>query len=172
MQLGMIGLGRMGANMVRRLVRAGHQCVVYNRSPGPVKELAAEGAIGATSIEDFVRRPPPGQTEFRVNSRRKLLTELDAIQEKVESASTITHDTAYQRAFSLISSPDTSPSASATPRAEAPRERAIDFSVSRVAVAARKISWPKRSARSALAALKATMSVIVRILVSVAHSRR
>src|SRR5207302_9581821 len=56
MQLGLIGLGRMGANMVRRLVRAGHQCVVYNRSPGPVKELAAEGAIGATSIEDFVKK--------------------------------------------------------------------------------------------------------------------
>jgi 6-phosphogluconate dehydrogenase len=59
MQLGLIGLGRMGANMVRRLVRAGHQCVVYNRSPGPVKELASEGAIGATSIEDFVKKLTP-----------------------------------------------------------------------------------------------------------------
>ncbi len=51
--------------------------------------------------------PPPGQTEFRISSRRKLLAELDAIQEKVESASTTTHDTAYQRAFGLISSPET-----------------------------------------------------------------
>jgi 6-phosphogluconate dehydrogenase len=59
MQLGMIGLGRMGANMVRRLVKAGHQCVVYNRSPGPVKELAAEGAIGTSSIEELVKKLSP-----------------------------------------------------------------------------------------------------------------
>ncbi len=59
MQLGMIGLGRMGANMVRRLVRAGHQCVVYNRSPGPVKELAAEGAVPASSLEDLVKKLAP-----------------------------------------------------------------------------------------------------------------
>jgi 6-phosphogluconate dehydrogenase len=59
MQLGMIGLGRMGANMVRRLVKAGHQCVVYNRSPGPVKELAAEGAIGTSSIEELVKKLTP-----------------------------------------------------------------------------------------------------------------
>src|SRR5262245_25417593 len=51
--------------------------------------------------------PPPGQTEFRVRSRRKLLAELDAIQQKVENSSTTTHDTAYQRAFTLISSPET-----------------------------------------------------------------
>src|SRR5262249_42984877 len=51
--------------------------------------------------------PPPGQTEFRVRSRRKLLAELDTVQQKVENSSTTTHDTAYQRAFSLISSPQT-----------------------------------------------------------------
>jgi 6-phosphogluconate dehydrogenase len=56
MQLGMIGLGRMGANMVRRLMRGGHQCVVYNRSPAPVQELVKEGAIGAASIEEFVQK--------------------------------------------------------------------------------------------------------------------
>jgi 6-phosphogluconate dehydrogenase len=56
MQLGMIGLGRMGANMVRRLMRDGHDCVVYNRSPEPVRELQAEGADGAESLQDFVRR--------------------------------------------------------------------------------------------------------------------
>ena len=54
MQLGMIGLGRMGANMVRRLQKAGHKCVVYDRSPETVKELAGEGATGASSIEDFI----------------------------------------------------------------------------------------------------------------------
>jgi 6-phosphogluconate dehydrogenase len=50
----MIGLGRMGTNMVRRLLRAGHQCVVYDLQPQAVEALAKEGAIGATSIEDFV----------------------------------------------------------------------------------------------------------------------
>jgi 6-phosphogluconate dehydrogenase len=54
MQLGMIGLGRMGANMVRRLQKAGHQCVVYDRSADAVKQLSAEGASGSTSIDDFV----------------------------------------------------------------------------------------------------------------------
>jgi 6-phosphogluconate dehydrogenase len=54
MQLGMIGLGRMGANMVRRLQKAGHKCVVYDRSPETVKELAGEGATGSSSIEDFI----------------------------------------------------------------------------------------------------------------------
>jgi 6-phosphogluconate dehydrogenase len=59
MQLGMIGLGRMGANMVRRLLRGGQQCVVYNRSQGPVKELAAEGATGTASVEEFVKKLAP-----------------------------------------------------------------------------------------------------------------
>ncbi len=56
MQLGMIGLGRMGANMVRRLMRGGHACVVYNRSRGPVDALAGEGATGASSLADFVKK--------------------------------------------------------------------------------------------------------------------
>ena len=53
MQLGMIGLGRMGANMVRRLMRGGHQCVVYDRSPEPVQALVAQGAVGTSSLADF-----------------------------------------------------------------------------------------------------------------------
>jgi 6-phosphogluconate dehydrogenase len=56
MQVGMIGLGRMGANMVRRLMRGGHSCVVFDRSQEAVKGLVAEGATGATSLEDFVRK--------------------------------------------------------------------------------------------------------------------
>ena len=56
MQLGMIGLGRMGANMVRRLMRNGHQCVVFDLSPDSVKELSGEGATGATSLDDFVKK--------------------------------------------------------------------------------------------------------------------
>ena len=56
MQLGMIGLGRMGANMVRRLMRAGHQCVVFDRSQDAVKGLAGEGATGASSLDDFLAK--------------------------------------------------------------------------------------------------------------------
>ena len=56
MQLGMIGLGRMGANMVRRLIKGGHDCVVYDLSPKAVEELAKEKATGATSLEDFVKK--------------------------------------------------------------------------------------------------------------------
>jgi 6-phosphogluconate dehydrogenase len=55
MQLGMIGLGRMGASMVRRLMKAGHTCVVYDAYPEPVAALASEGAIGTASLESFVR---------------------------------------------------------------------------------------------------------------------
>ena len=56
MQLGMIGLGRMGANMVRRLLKGGHQCVVFDRSPKAVAELVKEKAIGAASLADFVKQ--------------------------------------------------------------------------------------------------------------------
>ena len=56
MQLGMIGLGRMGANMVRRLLKGGHQCVVYDRSPSAVKQLVEEKARGATSLADLVKK--------------------------------------------------------------------------------------------------------------------
>ena len=56
MQIGMIGLGRMGANMVRRLIRKGHSCVVFNRSPQAVNELVKEKAIGATSLADVVKK--------------------------------------------------------------------------------------------------------------------
>ncbi len=70
MELGMIGLGRMGANMVRRLLRKKHQCVVFDRSPDAVKALVKEKAVGAKSIADMIqkytrrdpndRRPLPG----------------------------------------------------------------------------------------------------------------
>ena len=56
MQLGMIGLGRMGANMVRRLQKNGHQCVVYDRSAESVKQLAGEGTAGSVSLDDFVKK--------------------------------------------------------------------------------------------------------------------
>lgn len=56
MQLGMVGLGRMGANMVRRLMKAGHNCVVFDMSPKSVAELAGEGATGSSSIRDFISK--------------------------------------------------------------------------------------------------------------------
>ena len=56
MQLGMIGLGRMGANMVRRLIKGGHQCVVFDMSPKAVEDLAREKAVGASSLADLVRK--------------------------------------------------------------------------------------------------------------------
>jgi 6-phosphogluconate dehydrogenase len=56
MQLAMVGLGRMGANMVRRLEKGGHDCVVYDRSPDAVKALEAEGATGAASLDDLVAK--------------------------------------------------------------------------------------------------------------------
>jgi 6-phosphogluconate dehydrogenase len=60
MQLGMIGLGRMGANMVRRLTRGGHECVVFDMNPDSVAQLAKEGAAGSSSLDDFIKklRPP------------------------------------------------------------------------------------------------------------------
>jgi len=54
MQFGMIGLGRMGANMVRRLLRDGHECVVFDVNPEAIKALEQEGATGASSIADLV----------------------------------------------------------------------------------------------------------------------
>ena len=86
MQLGMIGLGRMGANIVRRLMRDGHSCVVYDVSPDAVEVLAAEGATGSTSLDDFVAKlevprrawimVPAGEiTESTVNA---LASRLDA----------------------------------------------------------------------------------------------
>jgi 6-phosphogluconate dehydrogenase len=56
MELGMIGLGRMGTNMVRRLLRAGHHCVVYDLNPDAVEALVKEGAVGSTSFEDLARK--------------------------------------------------------------------------------------------------------------------
>ena len=56
MQLGMIGLGRMGANMVRRLIRKGHDCVVFDRSPQVVNDLAKENAVGSGSLADLVKK--------------------------------------------------------------------------------------------------------------------
>jgi len=55
-QLGMIGLGRMGANMVRRLLKDGHRCVVFDQLPKAVKDLTKDKAVGASSLADLVEK--------------------------------------------------------------------------------------------------------------------
>ena len=89
MQLGMIGLGRMGANLVRRLMRDGHQCVAFDRNADAVKGLAAEGATGASSLADFVaklQRPravwimvPAGAVQSTIDDLKPLLEPGDII---------------------------------------------------------------------------------------------
>jgi 6-phosphogluconate dehydrogenase len=90
LQLGMVGLGRMGANLVRRLMRDGHQCVVYDRDPAPGAALAGEGAILATSLADLVGKlakpaavwvmlPAGAATEAAVAELGGLLSRGDAI---------------------------------------------------------------------------------------------
>jgi 6-phosphogluconate dehydrogenase len=83
MQLGMIGLGRMGANMVRRILKGGHQCVVFDRSTKTVNDLVAEKATGSSSLKDFVaklQKPraiwlmvPAGAVEDTIAELRPLL---------------------------------------------------------------------------------------------------
>ncbi len=64
MQLGMIGLGRMGANMVRRLMKHGHQCVVHDLNPDSVAQLASEGATPTSSMQEFVAKLAPPRTAW------------------------------------------------------------------------------------------------------------
>ena len=90
MQLGMVGLGRMGANMTRRLMRGGHSMVVWNLSPGAVKQLGSEGATESSSLEDLVKKltppravwimvPAGGPTEATVQQVAQHLQTGDAI---------------------------------------------------------------------------------------------
>jgi 6-phosphogluconate dehydrogenase len=90
MQLGMIGLGRMGANIVRRLMRNGHSCVVYDRDPKPGEALAAEGAKAVSSLEDMVKAldapraiwvmlPAGAPTEATVDKLSTLMAKGDVI---------------------------------------------------------------------------------------------
>lgn len=90
MRLGMVGLGRMGLNMTRRLLRGGHEVVAYNRSPGPIEEAVKEGAIGATSLKEIVSNlqapkavwlmvPAGGVTQSAIEELGNLLGEGDII---------------------------------------------------------------------------------------------
>jgi 6-phosphogluconate dehydrogenase len=90
MQLGVAGLGRMGSNIARRVHRAGHHCVVYNRTPKPVAELAAEGLTPASDISDLVKKldapravwimlPAGAVTEGMINAMSDLLSAGDIL---------------------------------------------------------------------------------------------
>jgi 6-phosphogluconate dehydrogenase len=85
MQLGMVGLGRMGANLVRRLMRDGHRCVVFDVDQTAVAALVAEGATGATSLEDFVTKlevPRAAWLMLPAGITGKILDELAALMAK------------------------------------------------------------------------------------------
>jgi len=90
MQLGMVGLGRMGGNMTRRLMRGGHSMVVWNQTADPIKQLASEGATASSSLEDLVSKlktpravwvmvPAGGPTETTVQKLAQYLQPGDAI---------------------------------------------------------------------------------------------
>ena len=90
MQLGMVGLGRMGANIVRRLMRDGHDCVVYDVSPDAVKPLADEGATGSDSLDDFVARlNPPRAAWVMVPAGEITETTVRELGDKLESGDAI-----------------------------------------------------------------------------------
>ncbi len=90
MQLGMIGLGRMGGNMVRRLMRGGHECVVWDHSATAIKQLAGEGAIGAESFDDFVNKLSKPRAAWIMvpagSATEKTVTDLSA---RIEGGDTI-----------------------------------------------------------------------------------
>ena len=89
MQLGMIGLGRMGANMVRRLMRAGHECVVYDRSADTVRALAAEGATGAASLDEFVAKLKPPRSAWLMVPAAAVDASVSELAAKLQSDDTI-----------------------------------------------------------------------------------
>ena len=90
MQLGMIGLGRMGGNMVRRLLRGGHECVVYARSAETRQQFAAEGAIAAESLDDLVSKlRPPRAAWLMVPAGEVTQQNVDALSERLQRGDTL-----------------------------------------------------------------------------------
>src|SRR5260370_17553269 len=89
MQLGMIGLGRMGANMVRRLQKNGHKCVVYDRSADSVRQLEGEGATGATSLDDFVKKIQKPRAVWLMVPAAVVDASLHDLAGKLESGDTV-----------------------------------------------------------------------------------
>ena len=89
MQLGMIGLGRMGANLVRRMMRDGHRCVVYDRSADAVKQLEDEGATGASSMADLVAKLEPPRAAWLMLPAAITGRVLDELAQLMEPGDTV-----------------------------------------------------------------------------------
>src|SRR5689334_16928964 len=90
MELGMIGLGRMGANMTERLVRGGHKVVAFDRSPQAIDRVAAFGALPAHSLGDFVQRlQPPRAVWLMVPSGKPVDETIAALKGSIESGDTV-----------------------------------------------------------------------------------
>jgi 6-phosphogluconate dehydrogenase len=89
MQLGMIGLGRMGANLVRRLMRDGHRCVVYDHTADHVKQLESEGATGATSLADLVAKLEKPRAAWMMLPAAVTGDTLDQLAELLEPGDTV-----------------------------------------------------------------------------------
>src|ERR1700760_4841058 len=90
MQLGMIGLGRMGGNIVRRLMKRGHRTVVYDKSEKAVADLAAEGAAGPRARGDFVRKLPRPRTAWVMLPAGKITEEtIEALAKLMEQGDVI-----------------------------------------------------------------------------------
>jgi 6-phosphogluconate dehydrogenase len=89
MQLGMVGLGRMGANLVRRLMRDGHRCVVYDMNAAAVKDLAGEGATGAQSLRDFVEKLEKPRAVWLMLPAAVVDSTLDQLVELLEPGDTV-----------------------------------------------------------------------------------
>ncbi len=84
MQLGMIGLGRMGANLVRRLMQHGHECVVYDIDASAVKQLEGDGATGASSLDDFVAKLEPPRAAWIMVPAAFVGDTVDALADRME----------------------------------------------------------------------------------------
>jgi 6-phosphogluconate dehydrogenase len=89
MQLGMIGLGRMGANLVRRLLRDGHRCVVFDVNQGAVKDLEGEGAVGASSLEDFVAKLEKPRAAWLMLPAAIVQQTIDELEPMLEAGDTL-----------------------------------------------------------------------------------
>jgi 6-phosphogluconate dehydrogenase len=89
MQVGMIGLGRMGANMVRRLMRGGHECVVYDVAADAVHALANEGAMGTTALDQFVARLAKPRTVWLMVPAAAVDSTLDVLLPKLDAGDVV-----------------------------------------------------------------------------------
>src|ERR1041384_5620869 len=89
MQIGMIGLGRMGANMVKRLLRGGHECVVNDRNPEAVQALVTEGAAGDASLDGFIAKLKTPRAIWLMIPAALVDTILDQLSTLVEAGDVI-----------------------------------------------------------------------------------